>query len=211
MRISGDLVQWNDERGFGFVRDNDGKRYFVHISSIRRAETRPQAGGRVTFDPAIGDDGRPVAKAVVLLGVAPVARTAPARPSRRHWAPPLPGTIIRLVVAAAIVLAALATTQLRLVPTWVPIAYLVLGIVSMGLYWYDKDAAENGRWRTRENSLHFADLVGGVAGGLVAQALLRHKVRKSGFAATTWLIALLHLGGLGSLALGLWELPAVLW
>lgn len=51
MRRSGELVQWNDGRGFGFIRDNDGERYFVHISEIRKVETRPQQGARVSFDP----------------------------------------------------------------------------------------------------------------------------------------------------------------
>lgn len=39
--LSGELVQWNDERGFGFIAGGDGKRYFVHISSIDRIANRP--------------------------------------------------------------------------------------------------------------------------------------------------------------------------
>lgn len=205
MRRSGDLQQWNDERGFGFVRDSDGKRYFVHISDIRRAEVRPKAGDRVTFDPGVGADGRPVAQAVVLMGVAPAPPRAAVAPS----SPPV--AAVRLAMAAAIVLTAYLAMQLRLVPTWVVIAYLVLGIVSMAFYWADKRAAETGRWRTAENTLQLVDLVGGIAGGLVAQAILRHKVRKQGFAAITWGITLLHLGILGTLIAGVWRMPAALW
>lgn len=209
MRRGGELVQWNDGRGFGFIRDNDGERYFVHISEIRKVETRPQQGARVSFDPGVAGDGRPVARAVVLLGVTPVVRDAPTSAPRS--AAPRLGSLLRLVVAALIVLAAIAATQLRLAPTWVLIAYLVLGIVSIARYWSDKRAAEDQRWRISENSLHFVDLVGGIAGGLVAQALLRHKVRKPEFAIFSWLIASLHFLGLVLLMLGFWHFPPALW
>ncbi len=199
MRRSGELVQWNDDRGFGFVRDNDGERYFVHISDIRRAETRPQPGHRLSFSPGLAADGRPVARSAVLLDVASLARPAPISAPRRP-APSMAGPLLRLLAAAAIVaLAAIAA------PTWVLIGYLVLGTVSMACYWADKDAAENGRWRIRERDLHRLDLLGGVAGGLVAQAVLRHKVRKPGFAAGSWLIVTLHLSALLVLLLGPWR------
>lgn len=38
--------------------------------------------------------------------------------------------------------------------------------------------AERGRWRTPENTLHVAELLGGWPGALVAQQLFRHKTRK---------------------------------
>ena len=202
MRKSGELVQWNDERGFGFIRDRDGERSFVHISAIRRTTVRPQAGARVTFVPGTGEDGRPVATAVVLMGVevAP-ASSSPARPSSV-------GTIARIVGALLIIACAFIATQLGRAPTWLPIGYLVLGIVSIGLYWNDKSAAEDQRWRTKETTLHGADLAGGTAGGLVAQALLRHKTRKPGFAVTSALIALLHLVALATLIASPWIFPA---
>jgi uncharacterized membrane protein YsdA (DUF1294 family)/cold shock CspA family protein len=209
MRVSGELVQWNDERGFGFIRDDEGRRYFVHISDIRRDGGRPIEGNRLTFVPSTGQDGRPVAALAILPRVAPL-------PRREESASPRFGSrlleaAMRGAMATAIVVVAFASTQLRLAPTWVLNAYLILGVISMGLYAFDKNAAEAGRWRTRESSLHLADLVGGIAGGLVAQVILRHKVRKQGFAAITWGIALLHLGALVALVAGLWTLPASLW
>ena len=209
MRRSGELVQWNDERGFGFIRDNDGKRYFIHITEIRRTETRPLPGLRMTFDPATGDDGRPVARSAVLMGVAPRPKREEPPPARSGSR--LPGAVSRIAVAAAIILAAIAATQQRLAPTWVLIAYLVMGIVSMWRYWRDKRAAENGEWRTSENALQFVDLIGGIAGGLVAQALLRHKVRKPGFALVSWATAAIHLVGLALVIIGVWQLPGALW
>jgi uncharacterized membrane protein YsdA (DUF1294 family) len=88
---------------------------------------------------------------------------------------------------------------------------MMLGVVSIAAYWADKNAAEEGRWRVRETTLHAIDLIGGIAGGLVAQSLLRHKTRKESFAAITWLIALGHIAALTSLTLGVWDFPPVLW
>lgn len=198
MRKSGELVQWNDERGFGFIRDRDGDRRFVHISAIRRTTVRPQAGDRVTFVPGTGPDGRPAATAVVLLGV-------DVAPPRNVTPPPSAvGTVIRIVGAALIIASAFIATQLGRAPNWLLIGYLVLGVVSIGLYWNDKSAAEEKRWRTAETWLHGVDLIGGIAGGLVAQALLRHKTRKPGFATVSAVIALIHLIGLAMLIASPW-------
>ena len=34
MRRSGELVQWNNKGGYGFVRDDTGRDYYVHVSKI---------------------------------------------------------------------------------------------------------------------------------------------------------------------------------
>jgi len=206
-RKSGRLAQWDDERGFGFIAGDDGQRSFVHISQIKRSAIRPQPGDRVTYVPGTGRDGRPAANAVVVLGAPPPPSRA-ARPVGQGS--PALGIGIRLAGAVLVVAGALAATQLARAPGWVLIAYLMLGVASIGVYWVDKAAAEAGRWRVREASLHALDLVGGIAGGLLAQALLRHKTRKPGFAVVTTLIAIAHLAALASLAAGAWDIPAQL-
>jgi uncharacterized membrane protein YsdA (DUF1294 family) len=62
------------------------------------------------------------------------------------------------------------------------------------------------RWRTPERTLHAIDLAGGIAGGLVAQALLIHKTSKAGFALVTFGIALIHAVALTALLAGAFEL-----
>lgn len=111
--------------------------------------------------------------------------------------------------AALIVVLALAAVLIRSAPAWLLVAYLALGVVSIIVYWFDKRAAESGRWRVSERSLHIVDLIGGIAGGLVAQQLLRHKTSKRSFATVTLLIALLHVAALVLLILDLWHLPAL--
>lgn len=111
---------------------------------------------------------------------------------------------VRGVAAGIIVLLAAAAWLLGRAPAWLPVAYLMLGVASIAVYWFDKRAAEAGRWRVRETSLHIIDAIGGIAGGLIAQQLLRHKTSKRSVIVATALIALGHVAALATLCLGIW-------
>jgi uncharacterized membrane protein YsdA (DUF1294 family) len=115
--------------------------------------------------------------------------------------------IIRVVGAVLVLLGALAATQLGLAPTWVLAAYLMVGAVSFGVYGFDKRAARRGDWRVSEAALHGIDLICGIAGGLIGQAVFRHKTRKEPFVVLTALIAVGHIAVLFLLALGFWHFP----
>lgn len=119
------------------------------------------------------------------------------------------GIVLRWAAGALILFAAVVAAQLQLAPVWVPVAYLVLGVVSFGIYGLDKRAARRGEWRVPESTLHGIDLIGGIAGGLVGQGVFRHKTRKADFVAATGLIASGHFAALGLLALGFWRVPKV--
>lgn len=120
------------------------------------------------------------------------------------------GDILRLAGAGLVLLGALAAMLLRLAPAWVLVAYLLLGVVSFGVYGFDKRAARRGDWRVTEASLHGIDFIGGIPGGLLAQLAFRHKTRKGSFVVMTALIAALHIATLATLTLGLWHVPALL-
>lgn len=109
-----------------------------------------------------------------------------------------------------ILLAAIIATLLGRVPLWVPVAYVMLGLVSFGVYGFDKRAARRGDWRVTETSLHGIDLIGGIAGGLLGQALFRHKTRKVDFAGATGAIALAHLTALAALLFDFVKIPGAL-
>lgn len=200
-RQAGELVQWNDERGFGFITSDDGERCFVHISDIGRIATRPRAGDRVSFALGRGTDGRLAAKEVKIAGANPLNRDA----NRRGAAAPATSADgVRGATAGIILVLAAAAWLLGRAPAWLPVAYLMLGVASIAVYWFDKRAAEAGRWRVRETSLHIIDAIGGIAGGLIAQQLLRHKTSKRSFIIATTLIALGHVAALATLCLGIW-------
>jgi len=89
------------------------------------------------------------------------------------------------------------------VVTW----YAVASVVAFVTYGRDKAAAEQGRWRTPELTLHLASLAGGWPGALVGQRVFRHKTRKQPFRTIFWLTVVANLVALSWL---LGRMPASL-
>ena len=85
-------------------------------------------------------------------------------------------------------------------PVIVAIAYLGLSPVTFFAYALDKSAAEAGRWRTQESTLHLFGLAGGWPGALFAQQLLRHKSSKREFQAAFWITVMFNCAALVWLA-----------
>jgi uncharacterized membrane protein YsdA (DUF1294 family) len=65
-------------------------------------------------------------------------------------------------------------------------AYVVLSAVTFVVYGMDKSAAQSGRWRTPEATLHLLALVGGWPGAFFAQRAFRHKTKKQPFRTIFW-------------------------
>ncbi|HTO27875.1 MAG TPA: DUF1294 domain-containing protein [Devosia sp.] len=201
MRRSGELIQWNNKGGYGFVRDDTGRDYYVHISAINGA--RPRLGDSLEFDTAIGRKGRPSAVHVTVAAPAAPSRPATLREIKR----PASGVSrykLGLRTAAAtlmtlLILWAIATDR---APQWIGLLYAAMGAGSALLYRFDKLYALTGKYRVSETNLHVVDLSFGIIGGLAAQEVYRHKTVKPRFVATTWGIALLHTLGLAALAFG---------
>lgn len=90
-------------------------------------------------------------------------------------------------------------------PWWVLAASVSLNLATFFTYWQDKDAAQQRRWRTQEDTLHFLSLAGGWAGAWLAQQALRHKSAKASFRSAYWGTVVLHC----AMALGIgWFLRA---
>jgi len=59
MRLQGRIIEWNDERGFGFVVQNGASaRMFIHVSAFRKKGYRPLLGSLVTYEIRRDDRGR---------------------------------------------------------------------------------------------------------------------------------------------------------
>jgi len=99
-----------------------------------------------------------------------------------------------LALAGLCLLPALGAAQMAWSGTsWLPLAlYPLVSLVSLLLYWQDKQQARTQAWRTPEKVLHASELCGGWPGALVAQQLFRHKTRKVSYQATFWGIVALH-------------------
>ncbi|MEO8883179.1 MAG: cold shock and DUF1294 domain-containing protein [Devosia sp.] len=184
----GELVDWNDERGCGFIQNsNDSSRVWVHINDFKRRSPRPRVGDRLIYSVVASRRG-PIAKDVQIGGDT-FGRTANSRFPER----PIPSRILTRIVAAIALLALILIALIAgRVPWWIFWVYVTFSAVSAASYWSDKSAAKNGQWRTPEASLHLFDSFFGIIGGLLAQAALRHKTSKPGFTEVTALIFVVH-------------------
>ena len=93
-----------------------------------------------------------------------------------------------------LVLPIMALRQLMLVFDWKVMAgaALALSALTFALYRTDKNRAQSSEWRIPESTLHFCELIGGWPGAFIAQRTFRHKISKSSYQFTFWLIVLFH-------------------
>lgn len=217
MEVRGSIKSWNDDKGFGFIRpEQGGQEVFAHISAMR-GDRRPVAGDQVMFIAGKDDKGRLRAEHLRLAGELsidqPNIRRKPPAPTdqrqknvvkqrkgsskqpRRKLSAPIQNLGGKTLIFAGLsVLPLLGSLQLLFNAgiTWVLLAYLVMSLVSFVQYWSDKAKATRGAWRTPETTLHLVELLGGWPGALVAQQCFRHKTRKGSYQSVFWLIIIAH-------------------
>ncbi len=196
MRQTGILDHWNDERGFGFIRTDEGERIFFHISALVPTAPRPNIGDVLNFAMGKGSDGRPAAVAVRFAG--------PHAASSLKGRTPKP-LLLGWRLYASLLLTCLLALALLLdrAPAWLGIAYGAMGALSFWLYGADKVHARAQAWRTSEFNLLIVDLIFGIIGGLLAQQLFRHKTRKPSYVVSTTLLCVVHALWLSALASGI--------
>lgn len=180
------MTTWNDERGFGFLKPDDGGHdVFLHFTAVPRGTARPYLGQRLTFEIEPDEKGK-----VQAVRAEPVIAAERAEPTTRPTS---------IVVGVGALLAFLAVYLVAMWRWGIPYSvggfYLALSILTFVLYAADKRAAQNGRWRTPENTLLIVGLVGGWPGAVVAQQVLRHKTKKLSFRSRFWFTVILNVVG----------------
>jgi len=66
----GKLKRWNDDKGFGFIGSEGGRRdVFIHISTLKRMSCRPVVGVVITYQVHTDNDGKQRAVNAKIEGV----------------------------------------------------------------------------------------------------------------------------------------------
>ena len=181
MRDQGRLVEWFDEKGYGFIQPNDDSkdRVFLHIKDFARQGPRPILGCALEYNVIVDAQGRYRAQQVSYLKASQTqkSRTQKASPKKtepQRWSP------MQIASVAYIVFLALLVLLGRLSG----LVLLLISVMNAASYWFyaqDKEAAKNGQRRVPENTLHLLSFLGGWPAAWLAQQKLRHKTQKQPF------------------------------
>ncbi len=184
MRTQGKIVSWNDDKGFGFIAPTSkGNQVFVHIKAFPRGTIRPAVGTEVTYCCSADTQGRPRAEKVKVVGVAY----------------PLGSATKALIVSMLFFAFVAAVASAGLLPAAIFWIYLIMSLLTFGMYARDKSAAIENAQRAPEKTLHALSLLGGWPGALYAQQFLRHKSKKISFRIVFWITTAINVCGLGYL------------
>lgn len=201
IRKQGHIKKWQDDKGFGFIETGTGESVFFHVSAFK-AQRRPEIGEQVVFTVGQDNQGRLQAKDVQELSFVQqkMAQKNNQIRQRNHKrsaqaefeADQKKRLFLGIGFYGVLILLAVMNKLSWLVIAW----YVILGVITYGMYAKDKAAAQNGDWRTPESTLHLLSTLGGWVGALVAQTYLRHKSQKPEFRIVYYLTVIINLAGL---------------
>lgn len=183
MQLTGTVVFWRDDKGFGFVKcDQSQQQLFFHIRDQVAGNARPKPGDVLHFTQGKDKRGRPLAsqwrfaddkKASSSKKATPVCSDPAAISQASQFS-----LLFRITFLAAVVLALLFGKLVYVLP----LLYIEASLMTYWLYKTDKEAAiaRHGN-RLAEESLQLYALIGGWPGAYIAQQQLAHKRSKVSF------------------------------
>jgi len=173
------IVEWDKQKGFGYLRHQKGK-IFLHRKDFSEHHKRPCVGDRIHYQ--IGNDHKGRRCAIEARHVNDGGKI-----SLLTW-------ICLFFLIAVPLLAWSHIMVINELPLLFLLFYLAtINVITYRTYKSDKSKARAKEWRTSETELHFLELIGGWPAALLAQHQFRHKVSKSNFKTTYWMIVTLHL------------------
>lgn len=182
----GKISSWNDKKGFGFITPNNGgKSVFIHINDFSKRHKRPIQGLSVIYCLSKDTKGRLRATNVYPeKGKKKVTKAGKEK-------------LLSLFISCSFIFTIIGLVLFNKLHSIILIFYIAVSVLTFGLYARDKSAAQKGKWRTPESTLHFFSLIGGWPGAAIAQSHLRHKSIKLSFRVVYWITAAINCGILG--------------
>ncbi len=192
----GKLKKWKDERGFGFIKSEDGnEEVFLHIPELKNSTRRPQVGDTIYYHVVAENDKLRACNASI-LGVSnkpsslskSLSESVPSGRIKKYPFPKLEALLLSILpITGSLHCSWITSNPIPLV------LYPIMSLLTFFLYAEDKSRAKRGDWRISENMLHLCELTGGWWGGFIAQKRLRHKNIKSSYQIAFWTIVTLHM------------------
>lgn len=182
----GKITSWKDEKGYGFITPNSGgKSVFIHINDFSRRHKRPIHGLSVIYSLSKDSRGR--------------LRATNVSPEKSHKKVTKTDKQkkIAIFISGAFITIVVGLVLLNKLPFIILGFYLAISLLTFGLYAKDKFAAQAGKWRISESTLHLFSLIGGWPGAAIAQSQLRHKSKKPSFRVTYWFTVIINCSFLG--------------
>jgi uncharacterized membrane protein YsdA (DUF1294 family)/cold shock CspA family protein len=203
MEQLGKVLEWHDDKGYGFIaaldEANPTQHAFFHIRDYERSGRRPEVNELVRFVPSQQDEGRTRAHSV-RRAVRTSRPTSHSRKNVRVTPAREISTTAALFLIAAYAIGIAGAVRADRLPIVITFVLASASAVAYMAYALDKHAAEHGRWRIPESTLHSLEMLGGWPGALLAQRVMRHKTRKASYRAGFWMSVIVNCGALAGWA-----------
>ena len=180
MRDQGRLVEWFDEKGYGFIQPNDASkdRVFLHIKDFARQGPRPIVCCALEYTVLLDGDGRYRAQQVTYLKASQTKKNVSKPKLSKQPAQKLKPMQIACI---GYILALAVFTIAGLLSGMVLLFISIINAITYRMYAQDKEAALQGNRRVPEQTLHLLSFLGGWPTAWLAQEKLRHKTQKQPF------------------------------
>ncbi|MFW2012107.1 DUF1294 domain-containing protein [Acinetobacter bereziniae] len=184
MRDQGRLVEWFDDKGYGFIQPNDGlkERVFLHIKDFAQKGPRPIVGCALEYVVQLDGQGRYKAKQVTYLKATQTVHAKTNRTSQNKLNAQKASTLQPMQIICIVYIVVLAILSISGLLNGMILFFV--SIINVMTYWFysqDKEAAQMNQRRVPENTLHILAFLGGWPAAWLAQQRLRHKTQKQPF------------------------------